>query len=228
MLTGHDAADLIAGAVAAASAAWASLRLFAPTPGDLRLSMLARLALRFPYHSLVAGMDVARRALDPRLPLRCGFILYPAALPPGPKRQAFTSVMSLLPGTVPAGANEEGELLIHCLDVGQPVAAQLAAEEALFARVFGGCIAMADFLLAAACFVLATVAIGLVRILTGPGDADRVMAAQLLGTGGIAVLLLLAKATEAPTLTDVALVLALLAAFVSVAFTRTAPGEDRE
>ena len=86
---------------------------------------------------------------------------------------------------------------------------------------------MADFLLAAACFVLATVAIGLVRILTGPGDADRVMAAQLLGTGGIAVLLLLAKATEAPALTDVALVLALLAAFVSVAFTRTAPGEDR-
>ena len=49
------------------------------------------------------------------------------------------------------------------------------------------------------------------------------MAAQLLGTGGIAVLLLLAKATEAPALTDVALVLALLAAFVSVAFTRTAP-----
>ena len=137
VLTGHDAADLIAGAVAAASAAWASLRLFAPTPGDLRLSMLARLALRFPYHSLVAGMDVARRALDPRLPLRCGFILYPAALPPGPKRQAFTSVMSLLPGTVPAGANE-GELLIDCLDVGQPVAAQSAAEEALFARVFGG------------------------------------------------------------------------------------------
>ena len=31
------------------------------------------------------------------------------------------------------------------------------------------------------------VALGLVRILRGPGNADRVMAAQLLGTGGIAV-----------------------------------------
>jgi len=85
---------------------------------------------------------------------------------------------------------------------------------------------MADFLLAAACLVLTTVAVGLRRILAGPGDADRVMAAQLLGTGGIAVLLLLAKATEVPALADVALVLALLAAFVSIAFARTAPGDD--
>ena len=86
---------------------------------------------------------------------------------------------------------------------------------------------MADFLLAAAGFVLAMVAVGLLRILTGPGDADRVMAAQLLGTGGIAVLLLLAQAMETSALADVALVLALLAAFVSIAFTRTVPGEDR-
>ncbi len=52
---------------------------------------------------------------------------------------------------------------------------------------------MAEFLIAAACFVLVTVAIGLLRILTGPGDADRIMAAQLLGTGGIAVLLSASK-----------------------------------
>jgi len=44
---------------------------------------------------------------------------------------------------------------------------------------------MADFLLAAAAFVLAMVALGLFRILRGPGDADRMMAAQLLGTGGM-------------------------------------------
>ena len=87
---------------------------------------------------------------------------------------------------------------------------------------------MADFLLAAAGLVLATIALGLLRILRGPGDADRIMAAQLLGTGGIAVLLLLAEATDAPALVDVALVLALLAAFVSVAFTRTVPGGDRQ
>jgi len=80
---------------------------------------------------------------------------------------------------------------------------------------------MADFLLAAAGFVLATVALGLVRILRGPGDADRIMAAQLLGTSGIAALVLLAEATGVPAAFDVALVLALLAAFVSVAFVKS-------
>jgi multicomponent Na+:H+ antiporter subunit F len=81
---------------------------------------------------------------------------------------------------------------------------------------------VADFLLAAAGFVLAMVALGLVRILRGPGDADRIMAAQLLGTGGIAALLLLGEAMGMPAAVDVALILALLAAFVSVAFAKGA------
>ena len=81
---------------------------------------------------------------------------------------------------------------------------------------------MADFLLAAAGFVMATVALALVRILRGPAAAERIMAAQLLGTGGIAALLLLAEATGVPAAVDVALVLALLAAFVSVAFVKGA------
>jgi multicomponent Na+:H+ antiporter subunit F len=77
---------------------------------------------------------------------------------------------------------------------------------------------MADFLLAAAGFVLATVAAGLARILRGPSAADRIMAAQLFGTGGTATLLLLAQAMNPPAGVDVALILALLAAFISVAF----------
>jgi multicomponent Na+:H+ antiporter subunit E len=50
----------------------------------------------------------------------------------------FTTLMSLLPGTVPTGSDEKGGLLIHCLDVVQPVVAQLAVEEALFVRAVGG------------------------------------------------------------------------------------------
>lgn len=79
---------------------------------------------------------------------------------------------------------------------------------------------MTTFLLAAAGFILAMVALGLVRILHGPGDADRMMAAQLLGTGGIAVLLLLGAALGMPSAVDVALTLALLAAFASIAFVK--------
>jgi multicomponent Na+:H+ antiporter subunit F len=81
---------------------------------------------------------------------------------------------------------------------------------------------MADFLLGAATFVLAMVALGLVRILRGPSAADRIMAAQLLGSGGIAALLLLAAATGVPAAIDVALLLALLAAFASAAFVHAA------
>ena len=46
------------------------------------------------------------------------------------------------------------------------------------------------------------------------------MSAQLLGTGGIAVLLLVGAATRLPAATDVALTLALLAAFASAAFVK--------
>jgi len=85
---------------------------------------------------------------------------------------------------------------------------------------------MPDFLLTAAAFVLVLVALGLVRILRGPGDADRMMAAQLLGSGGIAALLLLGVATDAKGVIDVALTLALLAAFASVAFVQGASRAD--
>jgi len=85
---------------------------------------------------------------------------------------------------------------------------------------------MANFLLASSGFVLAMVAVGLIRVLRGPANADRMMAAQLLGTGGIAALLLIAAATDVTALVDVALVLALLAAFASVAFVISGPGCD--
>jgi multicomponent Na+:H+ antiporter subunit F len=87
---------------------------------------------------------------------------------------------------------------------------------------------MSEFLLGAAAFILAMVALGLVRILRGPGNADRVMAAQLLGTGGIAVVLLLGAATGESAVIDVALTVALLAAFASFAFVKAqAPHEPR-
>ena len=86
---------------------------------------------------------------------------------------------------------------------------------------------MPEFLLAAAALVLLTVAVGLLRLLRGPTDADRVMAVQLLGTGTVAVLLLLASALDVPAVVDVALVLALLAAFLAAAFAAGGAAADR-
>lgn len=79
---------------------------------------------------------------------------------------------------------------------------------------------MSHFLLISTGFILITVAVGLIRLLRGPSSVDRLMAAQLFATGGIAVLLLLASAVEVPSAVDVALTLAILAAFTPVAFVK--------
>ena len=79
---------------------------------------------------------------------------------------------------------------------------------------------MAEFLTAALGFILAMLALGMMRILRGPGDADRMMAAQLIGTGGIAALLLLGAVTRVAEAIDVALTIALLATFASIAFAK--------
>ncbi len=79
---------------------------------------------------------------------------------------------------------------------------------------------MAEFLLAAALVLLGTMSAGLLRVVLGPTAADRMMGAQLLGTTGIGVLLLLGFAFEVPALADVALIFGLLAAVAVVAFTR--------
>jgi multicomponent Na+:H+ antiporter subunit F len=87
---------------------------------------------------------------------------------------------------------------------------------------------MAEFLIAAAVVILATTAVGLLRILRGPADVDRMMAAQLLGTGVTAALLLLAVGTGMPAAVDAALTLALLAAFAAVAFVNSIYRPDVE
>jgi multicomponent Na+:H+ antiporter subunit E len=94
--------------------------------------------LHFLRQSIVAGIDVAWRALDPRLRLRPGFVVYQAQLPPGTTRETFCAIMSLMPGTLPCGPAEGNGLTIHCLDVTQPVAEQLAVEEVLCMQTLGG------------------------------------------------------------------------------------------
>lgn len=79
---------------------------------------------------------------------------------------------------------------------------------------------MTAFLYLAATVLLLTVAGGLVRIWIGPGRADRMMSVQLVGTGGVGTVLLLAAASGNGAMVDVALVLALLAAFAAVAFVK--------
>ena len=85
---------------------------------------------------------------------------------------------------------------------------------------------MHELLLLAAGLIVFTVAIGLARILRGPNEVERLMAVQLLGTGGIAALLLIANATNVPGVDDVALGLALLAPFATIAFVNLVDADE--
>jgi multicomponent Na+:H+ antiporter subunit F len=71
-------------------------------------------------------------------------------------------------------------------------------------------------------FLLANLSVGTVRILRGPSQADRMMAAQLFGTTGVAILLMLVPLLQKTSLLDIALVYALLAVVAAVAFVKRA------
>ncbi len=67
---------------------------------------------------------------------------------------------------------------------------------------------------------------GLWRVLRGPTTADRMLASQLFGTVGVAILMLLAVAQQQAALLNAALVLALLAPLTLITFVRLAGKES--
>lgn len=121
-------AGLLIGLPAAALAAWVSVRLLPAGGARLRWRALPAFAGHFLWDSVVAGVDVARRAFHPQLPLRTGFVEVSCGLPPGPQRDGFLAVASLMPGSLPVGDDGTG-VTLHCLDVEHAVAGQMAALE---------------------------------------------------------------------------------------------------
>jgi len=125
--------DIAVGVLATILATYASGKLLPPQAGRVRLGVLLMLLPRFAWLSLLAGIDVARRVFSPNMPLATGFVDYKTDFPPGHARNNFATITSLMPGTVPSGDGPD-TIEFHCLDTGQPVAAQMAAEERLLAR----------------------------------------------------------------------------------------------
>ncbi len=63
-----------------------------------------------------------------------GFLRAPVRLPPGFARNTFVTISSLMPGSLPCG--DDGQTLeVHCLDIEQPIARELAEEERVYAKV---------------------------------------------------------------------------------------------
>ena len=90
----------------------------------------------FLWHSLRGGVDVAGRALHPRLPISPGLLEYPWRLPAGLPRVLMANTVSMLPGTLSAELGEEF-LQVHVLDQTGAFESELTEIETRVARVFG-------------------------------------------------------------------------------------------
>jgi multicomponent Na+:H+ antiporter subunit E len=138
-ISGLSLKDLPVAFAAAAFAAWISLRYLTPSRERPRVIGAAVFTLDFVKVAVLSGVDVARRALRPDPDLKPGFVTAPLRLPPGNAREAFLAFASLLPGTLPTGveASNPQALAVHGLDMRQPIAEDLSAEEDLFIRALG-------------------------------------------------------------------------------------------
>jgi multicomponent Na+:H+ antiporter subunit E len=109
----------------------AVLAALLPRPAASRLSVFGaiRFAGFFLWQSVRGAVDVARRALDPRLPIDPGFRRLEIDLPPGPPMTLFANAVTLLPGTLTAEI-DGNRVVVHALDQ----AAELEAELDRLAR----------------------------------------------------------------------------------------------
>lgn len=135
-LAGADPKSWIVGAPAVlASVAISEWWVTPAAPASWRWRGAPAFLWFFLSGSVRGGLDVARRAFDPRLPIAPGFVSYRTTLPAGPARVLFANVISLLPGTVLTGI--DGSLMeIHALDASADVTGELRRIEL---RVAGLC-----------------------------------------------------------------------------------------
>jgi multicomponent Na+:H+ antiporter subunit E len=119
------------GLVTGVLAGWISVRLLPPSSGFLHLWSAASMILRLGVGSIVAGLDVALRALRQPVDVRPGIVNVPLSLEPGMGRNLFLLLQSIQPGTLPAGY-EAAQLSLHCLDTSLTVVERFAADEAEF------------------------------------------------------------------------------------------------
>jgi multicomponent Na+:H+ antiporter subunit E len=129
--------DLAVGFFAAIVATSISMSLMPPGSARPSLLPILKFMLHFFHQSVIAGLDVARRAFSRRLPLHPGYVQFRCPLTAGPARSAFCALSSLLPGTVPVRSDAAGNILVHCLDTRQPVVEQLCEDASLFRKAIG-------------------------------------------------------------------------------------------
>lgn len=123
------------GLVSVALALGASLVLAPPGKGRLSPAGVLAFAGFFLVQSVKGGIQVALRALRPRMDLAPALVELPVDLPEGTARVLLVSTLNLLPGTVSVQLRGDS-LCLHVLDARLPVAAEVRAAQARIARLW--------------------------------------------------------------------------------------------
>jgi multicomponent Na+:H+ antiporter subunit E len=126
----------LVGAPVVVFAAAVSWRLVVGRRGTWSAAGIARFVLFFLRSSFVGGIDVAARAIHPRLPIDPRIVDYRLRTRDERARVFFMGVLNLLPGTVTVDVRGE-MLLVHVIDVRRPVQRQLEELEMHVAAIFG-------------------------------------------------------------------------------------------
>lgn len=133
LLTGGDAASWWIGVPAVTLALITSIALL-PSSNLVWHEFLIFVPF-FLLRSLLGGADVARRAIDPRMPIAPTLFEYPLRLPAGLPQIFMANTISLLPGTLSAELSANC-LTVHVLDCRGGFLAELEAVEQRVARLF--------------------------------------------------------------------------------------------
>ncbi len=116
--------------------AWASLHFIPPGRWVVRFGPLLRFIPYFLVESFLAGLDVSKRALTPRLPVQPALLRHPLTLRSEPARVFLVWIVSLLPGTASVRL-EQDSITVHVLLRTQPHRETFSNLEQRIAGLFG-------------------------------------------------------------------------------------------
>lgn len=124
------------GIVGIAGAVGLSMHVFPAGLWNWRLVPLIRFVPYFLWQSLLGGLDVAYRALRPKVAGRPEVISYSFSLRQEPARVFFLWMVSLLPGTAAMNLQED-KARVHVLDANLAAREKLEQLEKRIAGLFG-------------------------------------------------------------------------------------------
>ncbi len=104
-------------------------------PNRWKVLSIVRFMGFFASASVRGGIDVARRAFHPRMPLKPDWVNYPLKLKHPSARLLLANTISLLPGTLSADL-QDNQIKVHVLDSDQPILTELQALESAIGALF--------------------------------------------------------------------------------------------